>query len=111
MRFRRGDIVLVVFPDSNLRTYKLRPALIVQAEQLDTKLPQTIVSMITSNLGRAGHASRVLVRIGAPNASGSGLLTDSVSMTDNLATIQFSEIDRVIGRFHDLAEVDGALRA
>jgi len=35
---------------------------------------------------------------------------DSVIMTDNLATIHDSEIDRVIGRLHGLAELDTALR-
>lgn len=42
MNFRRGDIVSVLFPDSNLRTSKLRPALVVQADQLDSGLPQAI---------------------------------------------------------------------
>ncbi|MGD0298407.1 MAG: type II toxin-antitoxin system PemK/MazF family toxin [Bryobacteraceae bacterium] len=51
MNFRRGDIVLVLFPDSNQQTARRRPALIVQADQLGTALPQTIVAMITSNMG------------------------------------------------------------
>lgn len=55
MTCRRGDIVLVLFPDSNLRTSKLRPALVVKADQLDSGLLQTIVAMITSNMARAGH--------------------------------------------------------
>jgi mRNA interferase MazF len=62
MKFRRGDVVLVLFPDSNLRTSKRRPALIVQADGLESGLPQTVVAMITSNIARAGHPSRVLVR-------------------------------------------------
>ena len=111
MNCRRGEIVLVLFPDSNLRTSKRRPALVVQADQLGSDLPQTIVAMITSNMLRAGHPSRVTVKLGSKNASGSGLLTDSVIMADNLATVQYSEIDRVIGGLPDLTEVDGALRA
>ena len=59
-RFKRGDVLLVVFPNSDLRTAKLRPALIVQADELQTGLPQVIVAMITSNLARAKHPSRVL---------------------------------------------------
>ena len=110
MNCRRCDIVLVLFPDSNLRTSKLRPALVVQADQLDTGLPQTIVAMITSNMARAEHPSRVAVYIAGERASGSGLLTDSVIMTDNLATIRYSEIDRVIGTFREVVEVDAALR-
>src|SRR6266446_5089804 len=97
MNCRRGDIVLVFFPDSNLRTSKRRPALVVQADRLGTDLPQTIVAMISSNLARAGHPSRVVVRVAGEGAKHSGLLMDSVIMTDNLATIHHSEIDRVIG--------------
>jgi mRNA interferase MazF len=32
--YKRGDIVLVLFPHSNLRTAKPRPALVVQADDL-----------------------------------------------------------------------------
>jgi len=100
MNCHRGDIVLVLFPDSNLRTSKRRPALVVQAGDLGADLPQTIVAMITSNIARAGHPSRVMVRVDGENAKRSGLLMDSVIMTDNLATIHYSEIDRVIGGSH-----------
>ena len=40
-----------------------------------------------------------------------GLLLDSVIMTDNLAPIQSSEIDRVIGTLPSMNRIDGALRA
>src|ERR1017187_7763765 len=73
-------------------------------------LPQTIVAMITSNMARAGHASRVVVRVDSESAKGSGLLMDSVIMTDNLATRQCSEIDRILGTFPELRELDAALR-
>jgi len=32
--YKRGDVILVLFPHSDLRTAKLRPALIVQADNL-----------------------------------------------------------------------------
>ena len=67
--------------------------------------------MITSNMARAGHPSRVIVRFGSEKPRGSGLLMDSVIMTDNLATILDSEIDRAIGTFTGLTEIDAALRA
>ena len=111
MNYRRGDVVLVLFPDSNLRTSKRRPALVVQANQLGTGLLQTIVAMVASNMERAGHPSRVIVQTGTPSGKRSGLLTDSVIMADNLATIHDVEIDRVIGALPDLTEVDAALRA
>ena len=59
---------------------------------------------------RAGHPSRVVVNVGSELARGSGLLMDSVIMTDNLATIHHSEIDRVIGAVGELKEIDAALR-
>ena len=111
MTCRRGEIVLVLFPDSNLRTSKRRPALVVQADGLGADLPQTLVAMITSNMSRAGHPSRVIVRVDEPAAVASGLLLDSVIMTDNLATIHHSEIDRTLGSLGSMTEVDAALRA
>jgi mRNA interferase MazF len=110
MNCRRGDVILVLFPDSNLRTSKRRPALVVQQDGLGAGLPQTIIAMITSNMARAGHPSRVVVRIGSEMARGSGLLMDSVIATDNLATVHYSEIDRSIGHFTGMKEVDVALR-
>jgi len=65
--------------------------------------------MITSRLFRADHPSRALVRLSTPEGQQSGLLTDSVVMTDNLATVAESEIDRVIGAL-PMAKVDAALR-
>ena len=108
MNFHRGDIALVLFPDSNLRTSKRRPALVVQADGMGLGLRQTIVAMITSNLDRAGYASRVLVR--ASSVRQSGLLMDSVIMTDNLATVHDAEIDRVLGVLPDMTAVEASLR-
>ena len=110
MPYSRGEVVLVFFPDSNLRTAKRRPALVVQADRLGTNLPQTIVAMITSNLSRAGHPSRVLVQLVTLEGQQTRLLTDSVIMTDNLVTVLDIEIDRAIGVWSDMLSVDAALR-
>lgn len=106
---RRGDIVLVLFPDSNLRTAKLRPAVVIQAENLNTGLPQVILAMVTSRVDRAGHPSRVLLSRRDPTWLKSELLKDSVVMTDNLATVHEVEIDRHIGAV-PTAAIDAALR-
>ncbi|MEW5987657.1 MAG: type II toxin-antitoxin system PemK/MazF family toxin [Chloroflexota bacterium] len=107
--YKRGDVILVLFPDSNLRTAKPRPALVVQADNLQTGLSQFIVAMITSRMFRASHPSRVTILLSTPEGRQSGLLTNSVVMTDNLATIAESEIDRVIG-FLPMGKVNTALR-
>jgi len=110
MPFKRGDVVLVLFPNSNLRTAKRRPALVVLANNLGTQLPQTIIAMITSNLGRAGHPSRVSLFVSSSAGKQAGILMDSVVMTDNLTTVRENEIDRSLGTLSDMTKIDQALR-
>ena len=107
--FKRGDIVLVSFPNSDLITAKTRPAIIVQADNLQTGLPQIIIAMITSQMFRAGHPSRVSILRNSPEGKQSELLVDSVIMTDNLATIATSAIYRLIGSI-STENVDTALK-
>ena len=106
---KRGDVVLVLFPHSDLRTAKTRPALIVQANDLNTGLAQIIVAMITSRTFRANHPSRVTIVLNTPDGVQSGLLADSIVVTDNLATVTDVAIDRVIGKI-SMQKVDQALR-
>ncbi|MGA2736576.1 MAG: hypothetical protein ABSG65_03895 [Bryobacteraceae bacterium] len=73
-------------------------------------MPQTIVAMIASNMACAGHPSRVVVRVAGERRNGSGLLMDSVIMTDNLATVHYAEIDRVIGALPETGGLDAPLR-
>lgn len=110
MPYNRGEVVLVLFPDSSLRTAKRRPALVIQVNSIGTNLSQTIVAMITSNLARAGHPSRVFVDITTSEGQQTGLITNSVIMTDNIVTVLDSEIDRAIGVCSDMISVDAALR-
>jgi len=106
---KHGDLILVLYPDSNLRTAKFRPALVVQADQLQTGIRQVIVAMVTSKMFRANHPSRVSILMSTPEGQQSGLLTDSVVMTDNLATVLEVAIDRVVGSI-PMSDVDIALR-
>jgi mRNA interferase MazF len=106
---KRGDVVLVLFPNSNLRMARLRPALVVDSDGLNTGLAQRIVAMITSRMFRANHPSRVTILQDSPAGRQSGLLTDSIVMTDNLATVGAAAIGRVIGTL-PMADIDAALR-
>lgn len=103
-------VVLVLYPDSTLRTAKRRPALVVQRDNLQSGLSQVILVMISSNLGRAGHPSRVLIEVASAEGQQMGLRTDSVVMTDNLATVFETEIDRLIGHAPDMSAIDAAIR-
>jgi mRNA interferase MazF len=109
MNYRRGDVLLLFFPNSDLKTYKKRPALLVQANGLRTGIEQRIVALITSNEGRTGP-TRVLFSLRTPEARQMGLRTDSVVVTDNLATVRDRAIEKKIGSCPNMAPVDQALK-
>jgi mRNA interferase MazF len=110
IKTQRGEVVLVLFPNSDLRTAKRRPALVIQRNNLDSGLPQTFIAMISSNLARRGHPSRVSVGVNSAEGKAAGLRLDSVIMTDNLTTVLDSEIDSVLGDFQGMKGVDAALK-
>lgn len=66
--------------------------------------------MITSNLNRANHLSRVVIEVNTDEGKASGLRLDSVVMTDNIVTVLEIEIDSVLGNLADMKAVDDALR-
>ncbi len=109
MNCRRGDVILVRFPNSDLRTYKKRPALVVQADGLRTGLRQRIVALITSNTQRTGR-TRVVVSRDSDLGRRMGLRTDSAIVVDNLATVLEREMDRVIGQCAEMEMVNAVLR-
>jgi mRNA interferase MazF len=106
---KRGDVILVRFPNSDLRTYKKRPALVVQADGLATGLSQTLIALITSNLARTG-ATRIPFSQHSADGKSMGLLKDSVIVTDNLTTVLYREIDKTIGHCPAMPAVDQALK-
>jgi mRNA interferase MazF len=95
--YKQGDVVLVLFPNSDLTSAKIRPSVVVQSDNLQTGLSQIVVAMITSQMSRSQHPSRLTILIGTPEGLQSGLISNSVIMTDNLATVTLSAISRVIG--------------
>lgn len=108
-RYKRGEVVLVWFPNSDLGGSKKRPALVVQADNLQTGLPQLVLAMITSRLSRAPHPSRYQVHLSTPEGRQSGLLVDSVVMTDNIWTVHVPFITDVVGTL-PMTPIDAALR-
>ena len=110
MKLRRGDVVLVLFPNSDLQTAKRRPALVLQRDDLSSGLSQVIIAMISSNLARRGHASRVFISRDSAAGRNAGLRLDSVVMTDNLATVLETELDSKLGSLPEMSAVNAALK-
>ncbi|GAH80463.1 unnamed protein product, partial [marine sediment metagenome] len=114
MSYKRGDVVLLRFPHSDLTTYSKRPGLlvdyflVVQADDVKTGLPQKIVVLITKTPRRG--STRVPIKKGSHAGRMMNLLHDSVVVADNIRTVEEREIDKVIGHCPDMTKVDDALR-
>src|SRR5262249_1018821 len=97
MSVRRGDVVIAWYPFASGQSGKRRPCLVVQNDTDNQRLANTIIAQITSTLRRQGDKSHLLIEMGTPEGQQSGLLHDSLVSCNNLATIETSLIDRVIG--------------
>jgi mRNA-degrading endonuclease toxin of MazEF toxin-antitoxin module len=77
---------------------KVRPALIVQSDQNNSRLNETIIAAITSNISRVHEAHQLLIDISTPEGRASGLLHDSAVGCERLHTIPQVDARKVIGR-------------
>lgn len=108
----RGDIVIVDFRPLNPAA-KVRPAVIVQSDRYNTKLENTIIAQITSNLSRSHVDTQLLIDQTHPDWGQSGLRLPSVINAANLATVLQSQITHVIGQLSEstMNRVDECLRS
>ena len=97
MTVRRGDVVLAWYPFSSGTGGKRRPCLVIQNDEDNAKIANTIVAQITSTLTRTGDKSHVLVDVSTPNGRQAGLLHDSLISCNNLATIEQGLVQKMIG--------------
>ena len=112
MKCHRGDVVLVDFPLSNQTGSKLRPAVVVQNDQNNRRLANTIIAQITSNLQHAQEPTRVIVDPSSDEENRSGLHSRSVVACENLVTVHSDLVLRVIGHLSDskMQVIDSALK-
>ncbi len=82
--------------------------LVIQSDDIKTEINQRIVALITSNLQRTG-LTRVAIKKNSLAGQQMGLVTNSVVMVDNLATVRDREVDKVIGVCPIMDQIDAAL--
>ncbi len=99
---RRGDVVLIKFPFTDVRQAKVRPAVIVQNDRDNQKIRKTVVAMITGNLRRLGDPSHFLIDPTLSEGAGSGLSGPSAASCNNLHTVEQSAIIRTLGHLSDV---------
>lgn len=92
--FRRGDVVLVPFPFTDLAATKVRPALVVSADPQGGDLTLAFVSSVVP----AGAGARdVVLNEDDPAFPGSGLKRTSVFRMSKLVTLNRSLVARRLG--------------
>jgi mRNA interferase MazF len=110
---RRGAVVLVDFPFTDLAQAKVRPALVIQNDADNQRLRKTVIAMITGTLKRRGDPSHVFVDPNTAEGASSKLHGRSLISCVNLYTIEQNSILRVLGHLSDvlLRQLDASLKA
>jgi mRNA interferase MazF len=108
----RGDVVLAWFPFASGSGGKRRPCVIVQNDEDNRKLANTMIVQITTNLARIGDKSHFLIDVATADGQKTGLLHDSLVSCNNLATIEQKLIAQIIGSLSGahLNELNGCLK-
>jgi len=113
MNIVRGDVVLVkfLFSDGSGGS-KLRPALVVQTDDLNGRITDTIIAAISTKSHRASRY-QVAIDIATPEGLLSGLRFSSVVQCENLLTIDTGLFQAVIGHLPEsiMLQISGALEA
>ena len=113
MNVQRGDIVLVDYPYAAGGGTKVRPVLVIQNNQDNQRLLNTIVAQITSVTRRAVEPTQLLIEIATPDGQQSGLRQDSVVNCVNLLTLDRGRVLRRLGGLPDvlMRKVNNCLKA
>lgn len=114
MNVSRGDVVLVDYPYSDRTGSKVRPCLVVQNDQNNRRLDDTIVVMFSSRTQySSSEPTQLLITANSRDGQQAGLLFDSAVLCENIATVDRSFVRRRIGTVPDatLRNVDECLKA
>ncbi len=107
MVFRRGDVVLIPFPYTDLRVAKTRPAVVVSSPAYQAIRPELLLAYVSSQISQAtAPVDYVLI-----DWQAAGLLKPSF-VRPKVAAIEPTLIVHTVGRLsaQDLGEVDRRLR-
>jgi mRNA interferase MazF len=98
MSFRRGDVLIALFPNADGSPPKPRPVTVVQSDAYNARIKNLIVAAVTSNLRHAADPASVLIEVSTPDGKATGLRQDSVVSCINLATIDDTLVAKRIGQ-------------
>jgi len=102
-RFMKGDIVVILFPFSDFRTYKRRPALIAARPVGE----DVVLAQITSNINNSKYS----VKISSESMKNSILEVASIVKVNRLFSVDKAAIIRKIGTLNEskMNEVENSI--
>lgn len=97
MNLQRGDVVLcrVPMPSTEFAQFKVRPAVVISANQLNQILDDVIVVPCTSNTNRSLTVTQYLIT--GDEISSAGIRVESVVRCESIFTLNKSMILRKLG--------------
>jgi mRNA interferase MazF len=109
---KRGDVILAVIPNVGSPGAKKRPGLVVQSDLNNSRLRETIIAAITSNISRVHESHQLLIDVATPDGAATGLLRDSAVRCERLHCIPQDDAERVIGHMSDalMKQIDECLK-
>jgi mRNA-degrading endonuclease toxin of MazEF toxin-antitoxin module len=110
---RRGDVIIIEIPFTDVAGAKKRPCVVVQADKYNQILRKTVVAIFTGNLRRRGEPSHLYVDPATLEGASSGLTGPSLASCCNLFTVEQDRIEQVIGHLSDVLKraLNDCLRA
>ena len=99
---RRADGVIARFPYAGSTQFKVRPAVVVQCDRLNSQIHNTILAMVTGNTRLARvEPTQLLIDPTTSDGASSGLTIASAVKCENLATIPQVDILDTVGHLSD----------
>lgn len=94
-----GDVVLVRFPQTDLQTGKLRPALVVAMSP--SRYSDALLAMITSRIHQSTAGFDEIIELTHKDYPETGLKTRSVVRLSRLASVDTTVINAKLGEISD----------
>lgn len=114
MTVTRGDVVLLNYPFSSGRGAKVPPAVVVQTDQNNLRLTNTIVAMVTRTTHRVQREpTQYFLDPATPEGKAAGVLHPSAITCENLLTVERQLIVRKIGSLTSgaMQQINSCLKA
>jgi mRNA interferase MazF len=99
--YRRGDVVLVAFPFTDLAAAKMRPALVISSDGFNSETPDIILAAITSQMPKTVAATDCVLPL--QDQKQAGLPKPSLVKIGKIVTLDQRLIRKRLGRISEPA--------